>query len=110
MLQRAVMARWLLSIVGLASLPSSQAKSKLPPWSGPENILDGALPSNRSQHGFVSCDDGRIYVFGGKGQQGEMPDIAALRRFGSCKGDLTYTQAIRGVVAYKHDGCGFWCK
>jgi hypothetical protein len=87
MLQSAALALWLACIVEFASLPSSQAKSKLPPWNGPDAFFDGPLPSKRSQHGFASCDDGRIYVFGGQGQQGEI--------LGLCNVVMTYTGHLR---------------
>jgi hypothetical protein len=50
----------------LAGLPPCRCtKSKLPSWLGPNTLLGGTLPSSRFGHGFASCDDGRIYLFGG---------------------------------------------
>ncbi len=66
-----VWPRWFICFVGLAGLPSSQAKAKAPSWRGPDTFFDGALPSNRSSQGIAPFDDGRIYIFGGDGEQGE---------------------------------------
>ncbi len=62
---------WVACVVGLASLPSSQAKVKYPSWRGPDTFFGGTLPSIRSRHGFTSCDNGMIYSFGGRNKQGE---------------------------------------
>ncbi len=59
-------AVWLGLLCMLVSLRLSQCSiSKLPSWRGPTAFLDGTLPFNRADHGFVSSDDGRIYAFGG---------------------------------------------
>ena len=34
-------------------------------------LLEGSLPSPRSDHGYVATEDGKIYVFGGFGPNGE---------------------------------------
>ena len=67
-------------VVGVASFACLQLShcAKLPSWRGPDTFFDGTLPSNRSLHGFASCDDGRIYVFGGDWQQGEMTTLKML--------------------------------
>jgi hypothetical protein len=58
--------------------------AKVPSWHGPDVFFEGSLPSNRDSHGFESCDDGRIYVFGGEakpdGDKGEMPTFFNLPR------------------------------
>jgi hypothetical protein len=64
----------------LASVhPSRCAKAKLPSWRGPDAFFDGALPSNRSDHGFAEAD-GRIYVFGGVEGSGESERMCVARR------------------------------
>ncbi len=73
----------------LAGLHSSQS-AKLPSWRGPDTFFEGRLPSNRNDHGFSSCDDGRIYVFGGDaGQDGELHagDEMEMRCVGTRSGD-----------------------
>jgi hypothetical protein len=57
-------AECLLCVLGLIVLNSSIC-AKLPSWRGPDIFFDGILPSGRESHGFASCDDGKIYVFGG---------------------------------------------
>ena len=36
------------------------------------SLLDGDLPSSRDGHGFASAEDGKIYVFGGQGEEGDV--------------------------------------
>ena len=36
------------------------------------SLLDGDLPSSRDGHGFASAEDGKIYVFGGQGEGGDV--------------------------------------
>ena len=36
------------------------------------SLLDGDLPSARYGHGFASAEDGKIYVFGGQGEEGDV--------------------------------------
>ena len=36
------------------------------------SLLDGDLPSSRDGHGFASAEDGKIYVFGGQGEVGDV--------------------------------------
>ncbi len=64
--------KWLAvcAVVLAGLLPTECARSKLPSWRGPDTFLDGNLPSSRATQGFMSSDDGRIYVFGG--QTGEL--------------------------------------
>jgi hypothetical protein len=62
---------WLVIVFGLTSLKFCNC-AKLPSWRGPETFFEGRLPSNRENHGFAACDDGRLYVFGGKTEQGEI--------------------------------------
>jgi hypothetical protein len=38
---------------------------KIPSWRGPDTFFLGSMPPKRESHGFTSCDDGRVYVFGG---------------------------------------------
>jgi hypothetical protein len=55
----------------LAGLPTSEC-AKLPSWRGPNTFFDGTLPSARDDSGFEMCDDGKIYIFGGYGPNGEL--------------------------------------
>jgi hypothetical protein len=66
-------------IAGLAFLPCCRC-AKLPSWRGPNTFFDGTLPSERIEHGFVSGDDGKIYIFGGKWQNGEKMPRCHVRR------------------------------
>jgi hypothetical protein len=61
---------WLLCVAGLACLHYIKS-AKLPSWRGPDTFFEGNLPSKRFSHGFTSCDDGKIYVFGGSNVLGE---------------------------------------
>ena len=61
-------------VCALALVSLQPCYSKYPSWSGPDIFLDGTLPFNRSLHGFTLADDGRIYVFGGQGTQGDSMD------------------------------------
>ena len=36
------------------------------------SLLDGDLPSARNAHGLASAEDGKIYVFGGQGEEGDV--------------------------------------
>ncbi len=59
-----------LGILGLSNLHPSRC-AKLTSWRGPDTFFEGTLPSNRNLHGFATCDDGWIYVFGGVASTGE---------------------------------------
>jgi hypothetical protein len=51
-------------VAGLAGLNPCRS-AKLPSWHGPDVFFEGSLPSKRLSHGFASCDNGKLYVFGG---------------------------------------------
>ena len=66
-----VVMRACLICIGVLSLGSLHEAAKLRAWTGPDIFYEGSLPSKRSYHGFSTCDNGRMYVFGGF--EGEMP-------------------------------------
>jgi hypothetical protein len=82
---RAAIAWYAICVAGLTYLHPSQCV-KLPSWRGPDTFFDGTLPSNRFSHGFESCDDGRIYVFGGQTQTGNLirTEVNIFRDFARC--------------------------
>ena len=54
-------------LVVVASVHSMKLRS----WLGPDSFVEGILPSAREAHGFQSMDDGKIFVFGGFGADGD---------------------------------------
>jgi hypothetical protein len=72
MMARASWVWYVVCVAGFAGLRPSQS-AKLPSWRGPDTFFDGTLPPARQKHGFASCDDGKVYVFGGDDQNGGAP-------------------------------------
>jgi hypothetical protein len=63
-------------LVGLMlSLLCASDAAKLRSWVGPDYFFEGVLPSYRGEHGLVSTDEGKVYVFGGYGMTGDAPVI-----------------------------------
>jgi hypothetical protein len=56
--------------------------AKLRSWVGPDYFFEGNFPSNRTQQGLASADDGKVYVFGGLGMTGagEAPQTSDANR------------------------------
>ena len=61
-------------VVHLVILLSAAKAAKLRPWLGSDLLMieQDTFPVARSHHGFTSTDEGKIYIFGGFGQKGNM--------------------------------------
>lgn len=64
-------------------------------WTDLSGMASGSLPAARCGHGFTSLD-GRLYVFGGQGDVGELHSLACI----------VITQISFGLLANR--GLGYW--
>ena len=63
----------LLTIELLVCLAYAAGTNKQRRWLDSElSLLDGDLPSARFDHGFASAEDGKIYLFGGQEEEGNV--------------------------------------
>ncbi len=70
---------WCAFYIAELTIPHPCSCVKLPSWHGTDIFFGGSLPPKRMAHGFTSCDDGRIYVFGGRGKKGDLKRIESAK-------------------------------
>ena len=57
----------------LVCLACAADAAKQRPWlDSTVSLLEGVLPLPRDSHGFASTEDGKIYLFGGLGTEGDV--------------------------------------
>ncbi len=57
-------------LVQLINTVRDSEAAKVRPWLGPDVFTSGQVSSARAAHGFASANDGKLYVFGGRGNNG----------------------------------------
>ena len=88
------MRRCILHLV----LLSAAKAAKLRPWLGSDLLMieQDTFPVARSRHGFTSTDEGKIYIFGGFGQKGNM-DLLSIVSNCTCAPCLNYSRELSPV-------------
>jgi hypothetical protein len=68
------LAKFMLLCVAYSSCKAAKLRS----WLGPDYFFEGNQPFDRMNSGFVSSEDGKIYVFGGFNFDGN-PILSIIR-------------------------------
>ena len=88
------MRRCILHLV----LLSAAKAAKLRPWLGSDLLMieQDTFPVARSRHGFASTDEGKIYIFGGFGQKGNL-DLLSIASNCTCAPCLNNSRELSPV-------------